>query len=198
MEAAGYVGRRPVVALDPKTQRRGGALDLFSEPSFRLSGGPKRSPSLNFARVRCAGVVEGLCCYLPMRFVSIGQPHVHHERISVVCAFDPSRARLWFQSHWDKSHFLNYPVVTKNLRSEGTTAFRSRRRRMIAQGLNRRQADSFRAASNPCHPPALRTCFPRRPVSDSLPSKDAPAAFLESWTGIYSEMKLPLFAAMFD
>jgi hypothetical protein len=48
------------------------------------------------------------------------------------------------------------------------------------------------------HLPALRIRFPRRPVSDSLPSKDVPAAFLESWTGIYSEMKLPLFAAMFD
>jgi hypothetical protein len=63
------------------------APDLFSELSFRLSSGPKRSPSLNFARVRRAGVVEGLSCYLPMRLVSIGQPHVHHERISVVCAF---------------------------------------------------------------------------------------------------------------
>ena len=121
------------------------APDLLS---FRLSRGPKRSPSLNFARVRRAGVVEGLFCYLPMRFVSIGQPHVHHERISVVCAFDPNRARLWFQSHRDKSHFPNYPAVAKNLRLEGTSAFRSRRSR----GLNRRQADSFRAASQSLPP----------------------------------------------
>jgi hypothetical protein len=81
------------------------APHLFGEPSFRLSRGPKRSPSLNFTRVRRAGVVEGLSCYLPMRFVSIRKPHVHHERISVVGAFDPIRARLWFQSHRDKSHF---------------------------------------------------------------------------------------------
>src|ERR1700730_3589692 len=40
-----------------------------------------------------------------MRFVSIGKPHVHHEGISIVGAFDPIRARLWFQSHRDKSHF---------------------------------------------------------------------------------------------
>ena len=100
------------------------APDLFNEPSFRLSRGPKRSPSLNFARVRRAGLVEGLSCYLPMRFVAIGQPHVHHERISVVCAFDPNRARLWFQSHRDKSHFPIYPGVAKNLRLEGTSAFR--------------------------------------------------------------------------
>ena len=100
---------------------------LFSKPSFRLGRGSKRSPSLNFARVRRAGVVEGLSCYFPMRFVSIGKPHVHHERMSVVGAFDPIRARLWFQSHRDKSHFP-YPVVEL----EGISAFRSHRRRMIA------------------------------------------------------------------
>jgi hypothetical protein len=144
------------------------APHLFSEPSFRLSRGPKRSPSLNFTRVRRAGMVEGLPCYLPMRFISIGKPHIHHERISVVGVFDPIRARLWFQSHRDKSHFPNYPVVAKNLRLEGTSAFRSRRRRMIAlRGLNRTRAHSF-PESNPCHPPALsefggqyRTAFER-------------------------------------
>ena len=115
---------------------------LFSEPSFRLSRGPKRSPSLNFARVRRAGVVEGLFCYLPMRFVSIGQPHVHHERISVVCAFDPNRARLWFQSHRDKSHF---PKLSSAFPIPSTSYDRSR-------GLNRRQADSFRAASQSLPP----------------------------------------------
>jgi hypothetical protein len=51
-----------------------------------------------------------------MRFVSIGKPHVHHEGMSVVGAFDPIRARLWFQSHRDKSHFP-YPVVAKNLKA---------------------------------------------------------------------------------
>src|SRR5450631_2109159 len=97
---------------------------LFSEPSFRFSRGPKRSPSQHFARVRRTGVVEGLSCYLPMRFVSIGKPHVHHERISVVGAFDPIRAGHWFQSHRDKSHFQkNYPG--KNLRLEVTSDFRS-------------------------------------------------------------------------
>src|SRR5450631_603530 len=96
---------------------------LFSEPSFRLSRSPKRSPSLHFARVRRAGVVESLSSYFPMRFVSIGKPHVHHERMSVVGAFDPVRARLWFQSHRDKSHFPNYPVVAKNLRLEGDFGF---------------------------------------------------------------------------
>jgi hypothetical protein len=96
---------------------------LFSKPSFRLGRGSKRSPSLNFARVRRAGVVEGLSCYFPMRFVSIGKPHVHHERMSVFGAFDPIRARLWFQSHRDKSHFPNYPVVAKNLRLEGDFGF---------------------------------------------------------------------------
>ena len=113
-----------------------------------------------------------------MRFVSIRKPHVHHERISVVGAFDPIRARLWFQSHRDKSHFPNYPVVAKNLRLEGTSAFRSRRRRMIAlRGLNRTRAHSF-PESNPCHPPALsefggqcRTAFE---------TGNAPAASLES------------------
>ena len=147
---------------------------LFSEPSFRLSRGPKRSPSLNFARVRRAGVVEGLSCYLPMRFVSIGQPHVHHERISVVCAFDPNRARLWFQSHRDKSHFPNYPVVAKNLRLEGTSAFRSRRRRMIAPG-DSIEGRRIRSAQhpNPCLLPALiRIRFPRWPVSGQPPEPE--------------------------
>jgi hypothetical protein len=103
---------------------------------FAAYGGPKRSPSLNFTRVRRADVVEGPSCYLPMRFVSIGKPLVHHERISVVGAFDPIRARLWFRSHRDKSHFPNDPVVAKNLRLEGISAFRSdpRRRRIIAPG----------------------------------------------------------------
>src|SRR5277367_5125371 len=68
-----------------------------------------------------------------MRFVSIGKPHVHHEGISVVGAFDPIRTRLWFQSHRDKSHLPNYPVVAKNLRLECTSAFRSRRPRSSAQ-----------------------------------------------------------------
>jgi hypothetical protein len=42
-------------------------------------------------------------------------------------AFDPIRARLWFQSHRDKSHFP-YPVVEL----EGISAFRSHRRRIVA------------------------------------------------------------------
>ena len=92
---------------------------------FRLSRGPKRSPSLNFARVGRAGVVDGLSCCLPMRFISIAKPHVHHERISVVGAFDPIRARLWFQSHRDKSHPKLSGGGKKNLRLEGTSAFRS-------------------------------------------------------------------------
>jgi len=33
--------------------------------------------------------------------------------MSIFGAFDPIRARLWFQSHRDKSHFPNYPVVAK-------------------------------------------------------------------------------------
>jgi hypothetical protein len=88
------------------------APHLFSEPSLRLSRGPS-SPSLNFARVRRAGVVEGLSCYLPMRFVPIGKPHVHHERISVVGAFDPICARLWFQSHRDKSHSWHFSDMAR-------------------------------------------------------------------------------------
>ena len=151
---------------------------LFSEPSFRFSRGPKRSPSQHFARVRRAGVVEGLSCYLPMRFVSIGKPHVHHERISVVGAFNPIGARLWFQSHRDKSHFPNCPMVAKNLRLEGTSALRSGRRRRIAPGTQSRCSGFvFREAPNPCHLPALRIRFPPWPVSDSLPGQNAPAAF---------------------
>jgi hypothetical protein len=93
---------------------------LFSEPSFRLSRGPKRSPSLNFAGVRRAGVVEGLSCYLPMRFVSIGRPHVHHERMSVVGVFNPISAGLWFQSHRDKSHFPKLSGRRRNYRPPAT------------------------------------------------------------------------------
>ena len=111
---------------------------LFSEPSFRFSRGPKRSPSQHFARVRRARVVEGLSCYLPMRFVSIGKPRVHHERISVVGAFNPIGARLWFQSHRDKSHFPNCPMVAKKLRLEGTSALRSGRLRRIPPGTQSR------------------------------------------------------------
>ena len=113
---------------------------LFSEPSFRFSRSPKRSPSLHFARVRRAGVVEGLSCYLPMRFVSIGKPHIHHERISVVGAFNPISTRLWFQSHRDKSHFPNRPMVAKNLRLEGTSALRSGRRSRIAPGTQSKRS----------------------------------------------------------
>jgi hypothetical protein len=121
---------------------------LFSEPSFRLGRGSKRSPSLNFARVRRAGVVESLSSYFPMRFVPIGKPHVHHERMSVFGAFDPIRARLWFQSHRDESHFPNLSGGGENLRLEGISAFRSRRRSCDRHpGLNGRQADSFRATS---------------------------------------------------
>jgi hypothetical protein len=69
-----------------------------------------------------------------MRFVSIGKPHMHHERISIVGAFNPIGARLWFQSHRDKSHFPNCPMVAKNLRLERTSARRSSRRRRIAPG----------------------------------------------------------------
>jgi hypothetical protein len=34
-------------------------------------------------------MVDRLSCYLPMRLVLIGKPHVHHERISTVGAFNP-------------------------------------------------------------------------------------------------------------
>jgi hypothetical protein len=98
-------------------------------------------------------VVEGLSCYLPMRFISIAKPHVHHERISVVGAFDPSRARLWFQSHRDKSHFPNCPMVAKNLRLEGTSAFRSSRIVRIAPGTQSKRP-GFVPRSTQSLPPA--------------------------------------------
>src|SRR5258706_2205596 len=37
------------------------------------------------------------------------------------------------------------------------------------------------AAANPCRLPAFKIRLPRRPISDSLRSKDAPAGFCESW-----------------
>jgi hypothetical protein len=64
-----------------------------------------------------------------MRFVSIGKPHVHHERISVVGAFNLISAGLWFQSHRDESHFLKL----------------SGRRMIALRGLNRTRVHSFRA-----------------------------------------------------
>ena len=135
------------------------APHLFSEPSFRLSRGPKRSPSLNFARVGRAGVVDGLSCCLPMRFISIAKPHVHHERISVVGAFDPSRSRLWFQSHRDKSHFPNCPMVAKNLRLAGLPAFRSGRRRRIAPGTQSKRPGFVPRSTQSLPPAVLRDSF---------------------------------------
>jgi hypothetical protein len=56
---------------------------------------------------------------------------------------------------------------------------------MIAlRELNLTRTHSFRATANICHLPALRIRFLWRPVSDSLSSQNAPAAFLESWRGI--------------
>ena len=148
---------------------------LFSEPSFRFSRGPKRSPSQHFARVRRAGVVEGLSCYLPMRLVPIGKPHVHHERISVVGAFNPIGARLWFQSHRDKSHFPNCPMGGENLRLEGTSALRSGRRRRIAPGTQSKRfgfvprgTQSFAPAGVP-GVTAPRAFPQRNPLSGSRP-----------------------------
>jgi len=158
---------------------------LFSEPSFRLSRGPKRSPSLNFARVGRAGVVDGLSCYLPMRFISIAKPHVHHERISVVGAFDPSRARLWFQSHRDKSHFPNCPMVAKNLRLEGASAFRSGRRRRIAPGTQSKRPGFVPRSTQSLPPAGPQDSFSAAAAvpPNSLPSQNAPAPFLESRRG---------------
>ena len=161
---------------------------LFSEPSFRFSRGPKRSPSQHFARVRRTGVVEGLSCYLPMRFVSIGKPHVHHERISVVGAFNPIGARLWFQSHRDKSHFPNCPMLAKNLRREGTSALRSGQRRRIAPWTQSRRSDFVPRGTQSLPPPGFLESrrprvFPQRnPLSGSRPGH----AFLAASAGMSS------------
>ena len=108
--------------------------------------------------------------HLPMRLVPIGKPHVHHERISVVGAFNPIGARLWFQSHRDKSHFPNCPMGgEKNLRLEGTSALRSDRRRRIAPGAQSKRfgfvprgTQSFPPAGVPgvTAPPGLSTAQP--------------------------------------
>ncbi len=108
--------------------------------------------------------------HLPMRLVPIGKPHVHHERISVVGAFNPIGARLWFQSHRDKSHFPNCPMGgEKNLRLEGTSALRSDRRRRIAPGAQSKRfgfvprgTQSFPPAGDPgvTAPPGLSTAQP--------------------------------------
>jgi hypothetical protein len=129
-------------------------------------------------------MVQRLPRHLPMRLVPIGKPHVHHERISVVGAFNPIGARLWFQSHRDKSHFPNCPMVAKNLRLEGTSALRSGRRRRIAPGTQSKHSGFVPRGTNPCHLPALRIRFPPWPVSGSLPSQNAPASFLQSRRGI--------------
>jgi hypothetical protein len=100
-------------------------------------------------------MVQRLPRHLPMRLVPIGKPHVHHERISVVGAFNPIGARLWFQSHRDKSHFPNCPMVAKNLRLEGTSALRSGRRRMIALRDSIEPGRIRSAQSNPCHLPGF-------------------------------------------
>jgi hypothetical protein len=52
---------------------------LFRKPAFGLNRSQKCSPSLSFARVRRASVVEGLPRGLLMRLVLMGKPHVHHE-----------------------------------------------------------------------------------------------------------------------
>ena len=87
-----------------------------------------------------------------MRFVSIGKPHVHHEAISVVGAFDPSRARLWFQSHRDKSHL---PKL-----SRGCKKFK----RVLRLSDPRRRR--YRKTSGPpCARAALRPSKPHRCIS---------------------------------
>ena len=54
-------------------------------------------------------MVEGLPCCLPMRFVLIEKPHVHHEGISVVGTLDPIWAGLRFQFHGGKRHLPEVP-----------------------------------------------------------------------------------------
>jgi len=54
-------------------------------------------------------MVEGLPCYLPMRLVLIGKPHVHHEGISIIGASDLLRAGLRFQFHGGKRHLPEVP-----------------------------------------------------------------------------------------
>src|ERR1700692_3571030 len=54
---------------------------LLHNPAFSRRPGPKGSPSVNFAHVRRAYVVESLPSHLPVRLVLIGKPHVRHERI---------------------------------------------------------------------------------------------------------------------
>ena len=103
-------------------------------------------------------MVQRLPRHLPMRLVPIGKPHVHHERISVVGAFNPIGARLWFQSHRDKSHFPNCPMVAKNLRLEGTSALRSGRRRRIAPRTQSKRCGFVPQGTQslpPCQPSGL-------------------------------------------
>ena len=121
--------------------------------------------------------VEGLSCYLPMRFVSIGKPHVHHERISVVGAFNPIGARLWFQSHRDKSHFPNCPMVAKNLRFEGTSVLRSGRVVGSLPGLNRSAPVLFREAPNPFHLPGFLESRRPGPFNSATLCQDRAPAF---------------------
>src|SRR6202044_1964649 len=70
----------------------------------------KGSPSVNFAHVRRAYVVERLRGHLPVRLVLIGKPHMRHERISVVGTLDATSARFRFQSQGSKSHSLALPL----------------------------------------------------------------------------------------
>ena len=101
--------------------------------------------------------------------------NVHHERISVVGAFNPIGARLWFQSHRDKSHFPNCPMVAKNLRLEGTSALRSGRRRRIPPGTQSKRF-GFVPRGTQSFPPAgvpgvtaPRAFQQRNPLSGSRP-----------------------------
>jgi hypothetical protein len=83
---------------------------LLHKPAFSRYRRPKGSPSVNFAHVRRAYVVERLRGHLPVRLVLIGKPHMRHERISVVGTLDATSARFRFQSQGSKSHSLAVPL----------------------------------------------------------------------------------------
>jgi hypothetical protein len=127
-----------------------------------------------------------------MRFVSIGKPHVHHERISIVGAFNPISARLWFQFHRDESHFPRCPMVAKNLRLEGTSALRSGPRRRIAPRTQSKRSGFVPRGTQSLPPAGRQDSFSGLARADSLPSQNAPAVWSHGGVGYSSPLHLPL------
>jgi hypothetical protein len=93
-----------VVCLPSFVERAG----LIREPTFGRCGVTERSPGVVLGLRRCREQAKSLSRYLPVRFVSKCQIHMHHESVSIRRILDQISAGFWPELDGCESHRRNF------------------------------------------------------------------------------------------